>query len=170
MAFNKNYLVALSSIGLALFIFSQLKSNNQVLNIPLHIIDLHSIWAAKYNKYYSNPQEQQYRIKVFYEVYNIVLAHNQDLSQTFTMELNQFSDMTDQEINVKYSAKKMHQSDFEEFKDGKAHTIQKIENEDLVNDPVVVDWRTANILPPILNQGNCGSCWTFAAEIGRAHV
>jgi C1A family cysteine protease len=71
--------------------------------------------------------------------------------------------MTDQEINAKYSAKKMHQSDFEEFKDEKAHTMQKIENEDLVNDPVVVDWRTANILPPILNQGNCGSCWTFAA-------
>lgn len=28
--------------------------------------------------------------------------------------------------------------------------------------PATFDWRTQNIVSPVMDQGGCGSCWTFS--------
>jgi cathepsin L len=59
---NKNFIVILSSIAIALVAYNQHFKANYISIIPSHVIASHSAWAEKYNKFYKSPQELQYRL------------------------------------------------------------------------------------------------------------
>jgi len=86
----------------------------------------------------------------------IIKQHNLDNTKSWKMGVNQFTDKTDDEFNLLLGLNKpllhlQHHSD-------KKRAYVPFQSLDL---PETVDWRERNIITPVKDQGECGSCWTF---------
>jgi C1A family cysteine protease len=114
-------------------------------------------YKQKFNKNYS-ADEVMYRMNVFKENLDRVNAHNAEAAagkHSFTLEMNQFADMTNAEYRQRYLGLKrpsmMEGGQPEEFKTTAV--------------PDAFDWRTHKpaVVNAVKNQGQCGSCWAFSA-------
>lgn len=117
------------------------------------LILTHQNWMQAQGKVYGSPAEQNYRIGIFQERLNEVIAHNSKPGVTWQMGLNQFSDMTYEELASKYLGEEAESS--EDF----------LMDSNYVSDPnftapATADWR--KFVPQVVNQKSCGSCWAFA--------
>merc|ERR1712176_1080900 len=84
-------------------------------------------------------------------------AHNADETQTFTMGVNQFTDLTLEEFQA------LPIRGF--VKSGERGLAYLGEHED-TEVAASVDWRTKGAVTPVKNQGQCGSCWAFSTVGG----
>uniref|UniRef100_A0A4W6FNM7 Cathepsin H n=2 Tax=Lates calcarifer TaxID=8187 RepID=A0A4W6FNM7_LATCA len=117
--------------------------------LPLCVLYLSFI--GQHNKVY-DAEQYYHRFQTFTENKRIIDRHNAG-NHSFTMGLNQFSDMT-----------------FEEFR--KSFLLTEPQNCSVTKGrhvcrngplPKFVDWRTkGNFVTPVKDQGRCGSCWTFS--------
>jgi len=112
---------------------------------------LFTAWKSQFNKQYSTAEEEDSRFETFKLSIDRVQARNAK-SGSATFGLTKYADMTP-----------------EEFKSTLLGYIRPAERSDVgvlapkdIDVPQTLDWRTQNMVTPVKNQEQCGSCWAFS--------
>lgn len=115
-------------------------------------------YAAKFGKTYASEEEAEYRYRIYQENLRTINAINTDSKRTWRAAVNQFADMTMDEIKSVLLSKRTERNAEPDFylsskRDGLKADL-----------PEYIDWRLhPGVTGRVKDQCACGSCWSFAA-------
>jgi len=109
-------------------------------------------FIATYQKVYDEHTFNT-RLAIFVQNYEFIQQMNSQ-DNTFTLGINKFSDMTLEEFQKTYTGA---------LTNGTTGCSTWTPPGDGPTPPPTLDWREKHIITPVKDQGQCGSCWAFAA-------
>jgi len=117
-------------------------------------------YVTEFDKNYDSAIDRAAHKSTFDRNLAEIIRHNADSSQTWKAGVNQFTDMTPEQMKVFFGYNAQMAS-------VRRETMPKAPVHHFTGElPDSVDWRSKGIVTPVKNQGGCGSCWAFAAIEG----
>ncbi|XP_078160173.1 senescence-specific cysteine protease SAG39-like [Carex rostrata] len=151
MAFSYRCTVAL----LVLLAFSPFKrAPISITAADDSLLSVFEKWISDNGRVYGSTTEKLRRFQVFKDNYLIIQSIKNQPGLTYTVDLNAFADLTNEEFLQRYATHRTYSSS-ETSTDFKYGSVTSI--------PSSIDWRTLGAVTPIKDQGSCGSCWAFSA-------
>nr|GMD71845.1 senescence-specific cysteine protease SAG39-like [Ipomoea batatas] len=110
-------------------------------------------WIVEYGRVYANETEKVARFNIFKENVNFIDSFNRAGSHTFTVGINEFADLT----NDEFKSSRMG------YKSPPYVESTPFMYENVTDVPPAIDWVKRGAVTAVKNQRQCGCCWAFSA-------
>ncbi|CAN6553174.1 unnamed protein product [Malus baccata var. baccata] len=118
----------------------------------------HEQWIKKHGRVYQDSVEKERRFHIFKNNVEFVEKFNSEGNKTYSLRINRFSDMTNDEVLRYYTGYKQ---PTESTSSADASFTYK--SLSLTDVPPSIDWRERGAVTPVKDQGICGCVWAFSA-------